>query len=156
MNNNEKLPLRKCLQCKQLKREELNGQKCQACYDQNKQDARIVTYNEHGLPLPGLDRNLIYQPRATTLPEPHDYLWHFLKWLYNLKIGPYMLNYHTSPCQLEEWSATLSENNERLRDFYQVGNPHPRWYDKNGNRLPAYESLLLTGYDAEIRCEREE
>ncbi len=47
------------------------------------------------------------------------------------------------------WNDALVEANP----FYQVGNPHPRWHDKNGHLLPAYESLLLTGYDAEIRYE---
>ncbi len=74
-----KLPLRKCLQCKQLKREKLQSQKCQMCYEQNELEEYLEI--ETGEPIP-LDRNLIYQPFSTTIPDPPDYLWYFFKWLF--------------------------------------------------------------------------
>src|SRR5258708_11858182 len=74
----KRLPLRKCLQCHAMKREDFHD-RCQACYDENEAD--IVRQIESGVKIP-LDRNLIGWVYATSQPGLHDYLWYFLKWLF--------------------------------------------------------------------------
>ena len=75
----KRLPLRKCLQCHAMKREDFHD-RCQACYDENEAD--IVRQIESGVKIP-IDRNLIGWVYHTSQPELHDYLWYFLKWCFS-------------------------------------------------------------------------
>ena|SRR6266568_1970499 len=77
----KKLPLRKCLQCHTMKREDFHD-RCHACYEANDLDCQLQVAAGERFPL---DRNLIGWVYATSQPGLHDYLWYFLKWLFRPK-----------------------------------------------------------------------
>src|SRR6266446_7034422 len=73
-----KLPLRKCLQCHEMKREDFHT-RCQACYEANEQYCQYQIEAGERFPI---DRNLIGWVDATSQPGLNDYLWYFLKWIF--------------------------------------------------------------------------
>ena len=75
---NKRLPLRKCLQCNEMKREDFHD-RCLACHDANEQEYQ--RQREAGERFPA-NRNLIGWFQATSYPYLGDYLWYFLKWCF--------------------------------------------------------------------------
>ena len=73
----KKLPLRKCLQCHALQREDFSH-RCHACYAENELSLQQQIAAGERFPI---DRNLIGWVDASTLPGLNDYLWYFLKWV---------------------------------------------------------------------------
>lgn len=70
-----KLPLRKCPQCRQVKREDITHI-CQACYAANAQEVREQEARYSDMPMKPLllDRNLIGYEGFSFIPEPHEYI----------------------------------------------------------------------------------
>lgn len=77
-----KLPLRKCPQCRQVKREDIIHI-CQACYAANEQEFDEQEARSQGMPTkpPMLNRNLIDYPYFNHTPALHEYMWYWWRHL---------------------------------------------------------------------------
>jgi hypothetical protein len=75
----KKLPLRKCMQCHQMKREQFSV-RCRLCYETNEHAWLAQRAANGGGPTP--NANLIGWDYSDTLPGLNDYLLYFLRWLY--------------------------------------------------------------------------